>query len=87
MIHGVGGWDGLKNNAFGTFEKGGRSEFHRKRKETIGVYSIFIVILMLDGLKPSSTSGSILYIPGIIEYRYGKYIIAFSSGKISLKVT
>ena len=76
-----------KNNAFGTFEKGVRSEFHRKRKETIGVYSIFIVILMLDGLKPSSTSGSILYVPGIIEYRYGKYIIAFSSGKISLKVT
>ena len=59
------GWDGLKKkkkkNAFGTFEKGVRSEFHRKRKETIGVYSIFIVILMLDGLKPSSTSGSILY--------------------------
>ena len=34
----VGGWDGLKKNANGTYEKGGRSGIHRKRIETIAVF-------------------------------------------------
>ena len=50
----VGGWDGHWKNAFGTFEKGGRSEFHIKRKETT---SFSIITLMLDVLKPRSTGG------------------------------
>ena len=59
----------IEKNAFGTFEKGRRSGFHIKRKETIGVALHFHYHSNARHIEAAFNGWhQYIIIPGIIEY-------------------